>query len=119
MEEFCDIEPMAAAKLTDYWTVNREYLGTSLSRFGSEHCGTFYSFHGQVLSKNIARTARRHSPDDICYLEYILKTWTAVYLLNFPINMHYRDELNIDGGNHVFACFKTKNYFEWIIKHLK
>ena len=24
--------------------------------------------------------------------------------------MHYRDELNIDGGNHVFACFKTKNF---------
>ena len=29
---------------------------------------------------------------------------TNLYLLNLPINMYYRDELNIDGGKHVFAC---------------
>ena len=29
---------------------------------------------------------------------------TNLYLLNLPINMHYRDELNIDGGKHVLAC---------------
>ena len=29
---------------------------------------------------------------------------TNLYLLNLPINMHYRDELNIDGAKHVFAC---------------
>ena len=28
------------------------------------------------------------------------------------------DELNIDGGKHVLACFQTWNYFEWIIKKL-
>ena len=29
---------------------------------------------------------------------------TNLYHLNLPINMHYRDELNIDEGKHVFAC---------------
>ena len=28
---------------------------------------------------------------------------TNLYLLNLPIYMHYRDELNIDGGKHAFA----------------
>ena len=32
------------SQVADYWTVNRE---------------TFYSFHGEILSKNMARTARR------------------------------------------------------------
>ena len=50
-----------ATKLTDYWTVNQEDLGTSLSCFGSKYIkgGTFYSFHGELLSKNIARTTKR------------------------------------------------------------
>ena len=30
---------------------------------------------------------------------------TNLYLLTLPLNMHYRDELNIDGGKHVLACF--------------
>ena len=29
---------------------------------------------------------------------------TNLYLLNLQLNIHYRDELNIDGGKHVFAC---------------
>ena len=35
--------------------------------------GTFYSFHGKLLSKNIARTAKRHLNGGhlFCYLEYI------------------------------------------------
>ena len=32
--------------------------------------------------------------------------------------MHYRGELNIDEGKPVLACFKTWDYFEWIIKRL-
>ena len=28
---------------------------------------------------------------------------TTLYLLNLPINMHYRDEVNLGGGKHVFA----------------
>ena len=50
-----------ATKLTDYWTVNQEDLGTSLSCFRCEYIkgGTFYSFHGELLSKNMARAKRR------------------------------------------------------------
>ena len=33
-------------------------------------------------------------------------------------NIQYRDELNIDAGKLVLACFYTRNYFEWIIKQL-
>ena len=46
-----------------------------------------------------------NSTDNICYLEKILQTWTTLYLLIFPINMDYWDELNIDGGKDVLACF--------------
>ena len=34
------------------------------------------------------------------------------YLLNFPIKVHYRYKLNIDGGKDVLTCFLTWNYFE-------
>ena len=36
--------------------------------------------------------------------EHIGFVGTNLYLLNLPINMHYQDELNIDGGKHVLAC---------------
>ena len=26
-------------------------------------------------------------------------------IITFPIKMHYRYQVNIDGGKHVFACF--------------
>ena len=51
--------------LLDYWTVNREDLGTRLSCFWQrvQKGGTFQSFHeeeiGELLTKNITRTARR------------------------------------------------------------
>ena len=54
-----------AAKLPDYCTVNREDLGTRLSCFGSEYktADHFTRFTknklGELLAKNIARTARR------------------------------------------------------------
>ena len=57
---------------------------------------------GELLSKNIAR--RQLDGQHILFGEY-LQTGTTLYLLNFPINMHYRDELNIDGGKDVLACF--------------
>ena len=50
-----------------YWTVNRENLGMRFSWFSSDNKngwtvgGTFYSFHGEMLSKIIARTARRRT----------------------------------------------------------
>ena len=59
-----------------------------------------------------------NSTDDICYLENTLQNWTTLYLLNLLINT-IEDELNIDGGKHVLACFEFRNnYFEWIIKQL-
>ena len=55
---------------------------------------------GELLAKNIARTARiqldgRH----LLFGEY-LQNWTTLYLLNFQINR----QLNIDGGKHVLVC---------------
>ena len=35
--------------------------------------GTFYSFHGDIFSKNFSRTARRQLDDNICYLEHICR----------------------------------------------
>ena len=85
-----------AAKLPDYWTVNREDLGTRLSCFWQrvQKGGTFHSFHeekiGELLAKNITRTARRQLDRwHLLFGEY-LHTWTTLYLLNLPINMHYR-----------------------------
>ena len=67
--------------------------------------GTFYSFHGKLLSKNIARRARRQLDGRYLLSGIYLQTLTALYLINFPIKMHYRYELNVDGGKHILACF--------------
>ena len=86
-----------------YCTVNREEVGTRLNCFGCEKKngltvgGTFYSFHDELLSKNIAR---RQLDGHLLFGVY-LQTWRALYLLN----MHYRGELNINEGKHVLACF--------------
>ena len=73
--------------------------------------GAFYSFHDELLSKNIAR--RQLDGQHLLFGVY-LQTWITLYLLN----MHYRGELNIDEVKYVLACFWTRNYFEWIIKQL-
>ena len=55
----------SAAKLPDYWTVNQDNLGMSLSCFGSDYkmAEHFHSIHeeeiGKLLAKNVAKTARR------------------------------------------------------------
>ena len=65
-----------AAKLPDYWMVNREGLGTRLSCFWwwVQNGRTFHLFHGEevgkLFTKNIARTTRRQP----CYLENICRT---------------------------------------------
>ena len=54
-----------AAKLPDYWTVNREDLGTRLGCLRGEYKngGTFHLFHehemGELWAKNITKTAGR------------------------------------------------------------
>ena len=59
---------------------------------------TFYSFHDDLLSKNITR--RQLDGQHLLFGVY-LQTRTVLYLLN----MHYRGEVNIDEGKHVLACF--------------
>ena len=54
---------------------------------------TFYSFHGEILSKNIARTARRQLDGQHLLFGVYLQTWADLNLLNFPIKVRYRYEL--------------------------
>ena len=85
------------------WTVDRENLGTRLSclscfrlleqRMQWLNCRRFYSFHGEILSKNIARTARSKLDGQHTLFGVYLQTWADLNLLNFPIKMHYRYEL--------------------------
>ena len=63
----------------------------------------------------MARTARRKLDGRHLLFGVYLQTWTALYLLNFVIKMHYRCESNINRSKHVLACLLTWNYFEWII----
>ena len=55
--------------------------------------GIFCSFHGEILSKNIGRTARRQLAGQHLLFGVYLQTWADLNLLNFPIKMHYRYEL--------------------------
>ena len=52
--------------------------------------GTFYSFHGDILSKNFARTARRQLDGQHLLFGAYLLTWADLNPLKFPIKMHYR-----------------------------
>ena len=45
---------------------------------------TLYSFHSEILSKNIARTARRQLNGQHLLAGVYLQTWADLYLLNFP-----------------------------------
>ena len=76
--------------------------------------GTFQSFHqqqeiGELLAKNIARTARRQLEGRHLLFGEYLRNWTTLYSLNLPIKVDYRrwtNELNIDEGKHAhLACF--------------
>ena len=67
--------------------------------------GTFYSFHGKILSKNMARITRRQLDGRHLLFGVYLQTWAALYLLTFAIKMHYRHELNIDWDKRVFSLF--------------
>ena len=73
---------------------------------------------GKLLAKNMARIARRQLDGRNLRLfgEY-LQNWTTLYLLNLPINMHYRKATSMEVIMFL-ACFWTRNYLEWIIKQL-
>ena len=55
--------------------------------------GTFHSFQGKILSKNIVRTARRQLNRQYLLFGVYLQTRADLNLVNFPIKMHYRYEL--------------------------
>ena len=84
----CHIEPM-----TSKWRHRFKQNGGNGVR-------KLYSFHGEVLSKNIARTARSQLVGQHLLFGVYLKTWADLFLPNFPKKMHYRCELNIDRGTH-------------------
>ena len=72
---------------------------------------TFHSFHreviGELLAKNMARTARRKLDGRHLLFGQYLQNWTTLYLLNLTITMHVllnEDELNIDGCKYFLAC---------------
>ena len=114
-QEFCHIEPMTSkwcqkcSLVAGYWTVNQENLGTRFSCLGSENKmhgwtvgGTFYSFHGEILSINMARTAWRWTT---------FPMWSIFADLNRPLSpkLPDKDALSIwtyiDQRYHVLACF--------------
>ena len=61
--------------------------------------GTFYLFHeeekGNLLVKNIARTATRHLVGQHVLLGGYLQYWTTLYLLNLPINRQLKVTLTL------------------------
>ena len=99
-----------AAKLTDYWTVNLEelHVGTSKSWYGGQYkmVEHFNCFRTKCcLTTIIARIARRQLNGWHLLFGVYLQTWTARHLINFPLNMHDWDELNIDRGKLCLGCF--------------
>ena len=68
--------------------------------------GTFYSFHGEIMSKNITRTARRQLDGEHLLFGVYLQTWADLNLLNFPIKMHYRYELTLTEVSMSWLVFK-------------
>ena len=112
-KKFCHFEPMTSKvqpKLQTIEPLTEKTWGrgwvvlierTKWLTFGETPC----SFHGEILSKIIPRTARRQLDGRHLLFRVYLQTWTDLYLLNLPIKMRYRYELNIDRGKHVLGCF--------------
>ena len=67
-----------AEKLTDYWTVNREDLGKSLTCFGSEYR---MSEHFTCFTANYCLKEQQedNSTDDVCDLEYIWRPEQSLF----------------------------------------
>ena len=75
------IEPLTKKTWVRVWVV-----------FEVSNGRTFNSFHGKLLSKNIARTARRQFNGRYLLFRVYLQTWTALHILNLPI---YKQALSI------------------------
>ena len=86
----------SAVKLPDCWTFNWEDLWTRSSCFGCDFkmAGHFPSFKSKKyanywLQSNIARTPRSQTNGQHLLFGGYLHTWTTLYLLNLPINVHF------------------------------
>ena len=75
------IEPLTEKTWERVWVV-----------FKVSNVGTFYSNY----CLKTARTTRRQLDWRHMLFGVYLQSWTALFLLNFPIKMHYRYELNMD-----------------------
>ena len=114
-KEFCHFEPMdikSAAWLQVIEPLPKKTWGWGwvvlVVTIKWQNChGTFYSFHGEIMSKNITRTARRQLDGQHLLLGvYYLQTWADLNLLNFPIKMHYRYELTLTEVSMSWLVFK-------------
>ena len=86
--------------MPDYWTVNQENLAEHFDQsFEEEKIG-------KLLDQKIARTARRQLDG-----RHLLFGEFYFAVLNNPLSpkladkQAIEDELNIDGGKYVLACF--------------
>ena len=79
---------------------------------------TFYLFHGERLSKIIARTGRRQLDGQHMVFGVYLQRRTDLYLLNFSVRMHYRYKLNIYRVSLSFF-FSNSMFFFLIFQVLK
>ena len=75
---------------------------------------TFHSFHreviGELLAKNMARTARRKLDGRHLLFGQYLQNWTTLYLLNLTINMHALTKMNLTSMD-VHSFFFKRIYF--------
>ena len=95
------IEPLTEKTLGQDWVV-------LVVRTKWQNCrGTFYSFHGETLPKNIARTARRHFDRQHLIFGVYLQTEQALNLLNCAINRGYY----MATGRYDISLRVLKKYF--------
>ena len=89
-----DVESAAQLQIIEPLTKKTLGQGWVVLVVNTKNSGTFHSFHQEgicvLLVKNRARAARKQLERwHLLFGEY-LRSWTTLYLLNLPINVHYR-----------------------------
>ena len=95
----------SAAKLQIIEPLTKKTWGRVWVVFEVSNGRTFYSFHSELWSNKHSKNSKKRTQQMNLIFGVYLQTWAALYLLNFPIKMHYRYELNIDRGKYVLTCF--------------
>ena len=95
----------SAAKLQIIEPLTKKTWGQVWVVFEVSNGRTFYSFHSELWSNKHGKNSKKRTRQMTSDIGVYLQTWTALYLLNFLIKMHYRYELNIDRGKYVLTCF--------------